>query len=97
MTLLSVGHLKKEYRSKIKNNTVVALADVSFDVEKGEFIAIMGESGSGKSTLLNCIATLDKPTSGNIALNNQNLTQLSEKKLAAFRRDHLGFVFQDFN
>lgn len=97
MALLSVEHLKKEYRSKSKNNTVVALSDVSFEVEKGEFIAIMGESGSGKSTLLNCIATLDLPTDGNISLNNQSLTKLSEKKLAAYRRDHLGFVFQDFN
>lgn len=97
MAILKVAHLKKEYRSKIKNNTVSALTDVNFEVEQGEFIAIMGESGSGKSTLLNCIATIDKPTSGNILLNDQNLTTLSDKSLAAYRRDHLGFVFQDFN
>lgn len=97
MAILKVAHLKKEYRSKIKNNTVSALTDINFEVEQGEFIAIMGESGSGKSTLLNCIATIDKPTSGNILLNDQNLTTLSDKSLAAYRRDHLGFVFQDFN
>ncbi|MCC7668002.1 MAG: ABC transporter ATP-binding protein [Leuconostoc pseudomesenteroides] len=97
MTLLKVEHLKKEYRGKFKNNTVTALADVNFEVEAGEFIAIMGESGSGKSTLLNCIATLDKPTTGKIMLNNEDLTTLSDKALASYRRDHLGFVFQDFN
>lgn len=97
MAILKVAHLKKEYRSKIKNNTVSALTDINFEVEQGEFIAIMGESGSGKSTLLNCIATIDKPTSGNILLHDQNLTTLSDKSLAAYRRDHLGFVFQDFN
>lgn len=97
MTLLKVEHLKKEYRGKFKNNTVTALADVNFEVEAGEFIAIMGESGSGKSTLLNCIATLDKPTTGTIMLNDEDLTKLSDKALASYRRDHLGFVFQDFN
>ncbi|WP_367366315.1 ABC transporter ATP-binding protein [Leuconostoc pseudomesenteroides] len=97
MTLLKVEHLKKEYRGKFKNNTVTALADVNFEVEAGEFIAIMGESGSGKSTLLNCIATLDKPTTGTIMLNDEDLTNLSDKALASYRRDHLGFVFQDFN
>ncbi|GMA69076.1 ABC transporter ATP-binding protein [Leuconostoc litchii] len=97
MTLLKVEHLRKEYRSRIKNNTVTALSDVNFEVEEGEFIAIMGESGSGKSTLLNCIATLDNPTAGMISLNDQDLTKLSDKLLARYRRDHLGFVFQDFN
>lgn len=97
MTLLKVEHLKKEYRGKFKNNTVTAVADVNFEVEAGEFIAIMGESGSGKSTLLNCIATLDKPTTGTIMLNDEDLTNLSDKALASYRRDHLGFVFQDFN
>lgn len=97
MTLLTVNHLKKEYKSKRSIQKVLALKDVDFQVEEGEFIAIMGESGSGKSTLLNCIATLDKPTSGHILLKNDDLSQLKDKDLAAFRRDHLGFVFQNFN
>ncbi|MBS9336603.1 ABC transporter ATP-binding protein [Fructobacillus papyrifericola] len=97
MTLLSVNHLKKEYKSKRSIQKVQALKDVDFQVNEGEFIAIMGESGSGKSTLLNCIATLDKPTAGHILLKEDDLANLKNKDLAAFRRDHLGFVFQDFN
>ncbi|CAK1234753.1 ABC transporter ATP-binding protein [Fructobacillus fructosus] len=97
MPLLTVDHLKKEYKSKRSSQKVLALKDVDFQVEEGEFIAIMGESGSGKSTLLNCIATLDKPTAGHILLKDADLSQLKDKDLAAFRRDHLGFVFQNFN
>ncbi|WP_274457798.1 ABC transporter ATP-binding protein [Fructobacillus sp. CRL 2054] len=97
MTILSVNHLKKEYKSKRSTQKVQALKDVDFKVDEGEFIAIMGESGSGKSTLLNCIATLDKPTAGHIFLKDEELASLKDKDLAAYRRDHLGFVFQDFN
>ncbi len=74
-----------------------ALANVSFSVEDGEYVAIMGESGSGKTTLLNILAALDKPTSGEVFLNGQNIVQIREKEISAFRRDNLGFVFQDFN
>ena len=73
-----------------------ALSNVSFTVEEGEFVAIMGESGSGKTTLLNILASLDKPTSGDVALKGRTLSGISERDIAAFRRDHLGFVFQDF-
>ncbi|MBS9336913.1 ABC transporter ATP-binding protein [Fructobacillus parabroussonetiae] len=97
MTQLNVTHLKKQYKSKRSSQKVLALKDVDFQVEDGEFIAIMGESGSGKSTLLNCIATLDKPTAGHILLNGEDLANLKDKDLAAFRRDHIGFVFQNFN
>lgn len=97
MNLLTVKHLKKEYKSKRSSQKVEALKDIDFQVEEGEFTAIMGESGSGKSTLLNCIATLDKPTAGQIFLRDKNLGAMKDKNLAAFRRDYLGFVFQNFN
>ncbi|CAK8054366.1 ABC transporter ATP-binding protein [Eupransor demetentiae] len=97
MPLLKVEHLQKEYRSRLSANKVQALKDVNFEVEPGEFIAIMGESGSGKSTLLNCLATIDKPSAGQIFLNDKNLTKLKDREVAQYRRDHLGFVFQDFN
>ncbi|WEV54456.1 ABC transporter ATP-binding protein [Leuconostocaceae bacterium ESL0723] len=97
MTLLQVEHLKKEYRTRNTRETVLALRDINFTVEPGEFVAIMGESGSGKSTLLNCLATLDRPTAGQVTLNGDSLNTLSDQKAAAYRRDHLGFVFQDFN
>lgn len=97
MTILEVKNLKKVYTSRFGTNHVQALKDVNFSVEKGEFVAIMGESGSGKTTLLNMIAALDKPTSGEILLNGKNIVSIREKELAAFRRNHLGFVFQDFN
>ena len=97
MTILEVSCLKKVYTTRLGGNQVQALADVSFSVEEGEYVAIMGESGSGKTTLLNLLAALDKPTGGQIRLNGKNLGDLKEKEIAAFRRENLGFVFQDFN
>ena len=97
MSLLSVQNLKKVYTSKLGTTSVTALKNVNFNVEEGEYIAIMGESGSGKTTLLNILASLDKPTAGKVILNGIETTSIKEKDLAAFRRDHLGFVFQDFN
>ena len=97
MTLLEVNNLKKVYTTRFGGVSVQALSNVSFTVEQGEYVAIMGESGSGKTTLLNIIAALDKPTSGDVLLDGMNLSAIKEKDIAAFRRDHLGFVFQDFN
>lgn len=97
MTILEARNLKKIYSSRFSNVTVQALSNVNFSVEKGEFVAIMGESGSGKTTLLNLLATLDKPTSGKVNLNGKDITTLTSKEVASFRRHHLGFVFQDFN
>lgn len=97
MELLQVNNVKKIYRTRLSNHQVEALKSVSFGVDTGEYIAIMGESGSGKSTLLNILATLDRTTSGEVYLNEQNLNEIPEGKLAQFRREHLGFVFQDFN
>jgi len=97
MSLLKVSHLKKVYTGRLGASQVTALKNVSFDVEKGEYVAIMGESGSGKTTLLNILATLDKPTAGDVELNGKSLFSIKEKDLAAFRRDNLGFVFQEFN
>lgn len=97
MSLLSVQNLKKVYTSKLGTTSVTALKNVNFNVEEGEFIAIMGESGSGKTTLLNILASLDKPTAGKVILNGIETTSIKEQDLAAFRRNHLGFVFQDFN
>ncbi|MDD3183855.1 MAG: ABC transporter ATP-binding protein [Anaerostipes sp.] len=97
MKLLEVNHLKKIYTTRFGGNQVQALSNVSFSVEEGEYVAIMGESGSGKTTLLNMIASLDQPTSGTVVLKGKNFSQIKEKELSAFRRDHLGFVFQDFN
>ncbi|MCO7127598.1 ABC transporter ATP-binding protein [Sporolactobacillus shoreicorticis] len=95
--LLQVSHLQKIFQTRFSKEKTVALQDVSFSVEEGEYIAIMGESGSGKTTLLNTLATLDKPTLGSVILNGQDLTIIKENKLAEFRRTHLGFIFQDFN
>ena len=97
MSLLEVQNLKKIYKTRFGGQEVEALRDVSFTVEEGEFAAIMGESGSGKTTLLNILAALDKATAGRVVLQGMDLSGISEKEIAAFRRDHLGFVFQEFN
>lgn len=97
MSLLEVRHLKKVYTTRFGGNQVEALRNVNFTVEAGEYVAIMGESGSVKTTLLNILAALDRPTSGEILLNGKSLSKISQNKLAAFRRDNLGFVFQEFN
>ena len=97
MALLEVKNLKKIYTSRFGGNQVQALTDVNFSVEEGEYVAIMGESGSGKTTLLNILASLDKPTSGDVLLNGKSMLAVNDKGLAAFRRENLGFVFQDFN
>ena len=97
MALLEVNNLKKIYTTRFGGNQVEALKSMNFSVEEGEYVAIMGESGSGKTTLLNILAALDKPTAGEVLLNGKNIVTLREKEISAFRRDHLGFVFQDFN
>ncbi|MBQ8975768.1 MAG: ABC transporter ATP-binding protein [Oscillospiraceae bacterium] len=97
MALLEVNNLKKVYTTRFGGNKVQALSDVSFSVQQGEYVAIMGESGSGKTTLLNILASLDKPTAGEVLLNGRDITTIPEREIAAFRRDNLGFVFQDFN
>lgn len=97
MHVLEVNHLQKVYATRFGGNKVEALKNVNFTVENGEFVAIMGESGSGKTTLLNILAALDHPTSGNVLLAGRDLTRIKETEAAAFRRDHLGFVFQEFN
>ncbi len=97
MALLEVKNLKKVYTSRLGTNQVQALSNVNFSVEQGEYVAIMGESGSGKTTLLNILAALDKPTAGEVLLNGKNTVAIKDKELSAFRRDNLGFVFQDFN
>ena len=96
-TILQVKHLKKIYTTRFGGTQVQALSDVNFSVEAGEYVAIMGESGSGKTTLLNILAALDRPTDGEVLLNGNSLGAIRERDLAAFRRTHLGFVFQDFN
>ncbi|NBI05882.1 ABC transporter ATP-binding protein [Senegalia massiliensis] len=97
MEILTVKNLKKIYTTRFGGNKVEALSNISFSVEEGEYVAIMGESGSGKTTLLNILASLDKPTSGQVLLKGDNISSMKEKNLATFRREHLGFVFQDFN
>lgn len=95
--LLEINHLEKVFRTRFSKEETRALQGVSFKVDKGEFIAIMGESGSGKTTLLNILATLDKPTNGTVILNGDDVTKIKDSKLSNFRLKNLGFVFQDFN
>lgn len=95
--ILQARNIKKIYAGRFGTNKVQALSNVSFSVETGEYLAIMGESGSGKTTLLNILAALDKPTSGQVLLGGQDIFSIRESSLSAFRRDNLGFVFQDFN
>ena len=95
--LLEVNNIRKVYTTRLSTQSTEALKNVNFSVDKGEYVAIMGESGSGKTTLLNILATFDKATSGSVLLNNLDLSKLKDKELADFRRDNLGFVFQDFN
>ena len=97
MSMLSVSGVQKIYTTRFGGNKVKALRSVSFQVQRREYVAIMGESGSGKTTLLNILAALDKPTSGSVILDGQDLSKIKESQAAAFRRDNLGFVFQEFN
>ena len=97
MTLLEVNNLKKIYTTRFGGTQVQALTDVNFTVLEGEYVAIMGESGSGKTTLLNILAALDKPTSGAVLLSGKDMASIKDGQMSAFRRDNLGFVFQDFN
>ena len=96
MSLLEARGIKKTYRTRFGGASVEALKNVNFTVEKGEYVAIMGESGSGKTTLLNIIAALDKPTEGTVILDGMKLSAVRDSDLAKFRRDNLGYVFQDF-
>lgn len=97
MSLLEVNHVKKVYKTRMGGDEVTALKDVHFTVEKGEFVAIMGESGSGKTTLLNILAGLDSPTNGRVLIDGKDYTTLKDNDKAMFRRENLGFIFQDFN
>lgn len=97
MALLEVNDLKKIYTTRLGGSSVRALDNISFSVENGEYVAIMGESGSGKTTLLNILAALDRPTRGTVLLEGRDITSVSEKEISSFRRKNLGFVFQDFN
>lgn len=97
MPFLEIKNLEKVYTTRFGGSSVTALSDVSFSVEKGEYVAIMGESGSGKTTLLNILASLDRPTGGSVMLDGSDITKIKEKNISEFRRKKLGFVFQDFN
>lgn len=97
MALLEVNNLKKIYTTRFGGTKVEALRNINFSVEEGEYVAIMGESGSGKTTLLNILATVDRASAGQVLLNEKPITLMKEQELAGFRREHLGFVFQDFN
>ncbi|RDC48188.1 ATP-binding cassette domain-containing protein, partial [Acinetobacter sp. RIT592] len=94
-TILEAKNIEKYYGNK--KNLTKAINNISFEVDKGEFVGIMGPSGSGKTTLLNCIATIDKVTTGSIKIDNKDITTLSRKNIEKFRRENLGFIFQDFN
>ena len=97
MSILNVKSLRKVYTARLGDSKVEALRNVNFSVEEGEYVAVMGESGSGKTTLLNILAALDKPTSGLVSLDGRELTRIKDSEAANFRRDNLGFVFQEFN
>lgn len=97
MSILEVNGVRKVYATRFGGNKVEALKNVSFSVERGEYVAIMGESGSGKTTLLNILAALDKPTDGTVKLEGMDLSKVKESQMGTFRRDNLGFVFQEFN
>lgn len=97
MSFIEVNHVKKVYTSRLGSKGTEALQDVNFSVEKGEFISVMGESGSGKTTLLNILSTLDTPTEGHVYLAGKSLSDIKDKDISKFRREELGFVFQDFN
>ena len=97
MSILEVKQIKKIYQTRLGGNQVTALRNVTFSVEQGEYVAVMGESGSGKTTLLNILAALDKPTSGTVKIANEDISEIKEKNIAAFRRQNIGFVFQDFS
>lgn len=97
MPVLEVNNLKKIYTTRFGGQSVTALRNITFSVEQGEYVAIMDESGSGKTTLLNILAALDRPTSGEVILGGKPLSSIREKEISTFRRDNIGFVFQDFN
>ena len=97
MAVLEVNHIKKVYKTRMGGEEIIALRDVHFSVEKGEFVAIMGESGSGKTTLLNILASLDTPTVGKVLVDGKDYSTLKDDERAIFRRENLGFIFQDFN
>lgn len=97
MAILNVSNVKKVYATRFGGTQVEALKNIHFSVDEGEYVAIMGESGAGKTTLLNILAALDKPTAGEVLINGKNIVTLKENEISSFRRDHLGFVFQDFN
>ena len=97
MSILEVSGLRKVYTTRFGGSQVEALRNVNFSVEEGEYVAIIGESGSGKTTLLNILAALDRPTDGSVLLDGKDLSAVREQEAAAFRREQLGFVFQEFN